>query len=206
MTLHDMVDMFWVFAKRMATFTDAGLQITIKGQKRQYEVFDTPGVPDHEWRRAHTYEQFVVAYDPYDYASIRLYSKGSDGSLRFERTAEPYIVIHRALQDQQATDDAKFIRQEQEANLQDRVERVTEGRIIAAEHGMDAEQQGLRSPRLKGAPAEVQRQIDWRVAKYSQSAEPYLLGKRTKALSMADWWEEKSENEKEAERKLASKL
>ena len=50
-TVHDMVDMFWVFAKRMATFTDAGLQITIKGQKRQYEVFDMPGVPDHEWRR-----------------------------------------------------------------------------------------------------------------------------------------------------------
>ena len=205
-TVHDMVDMFWVFAKRMATFTDAGLQVTIKGQKRQYEVFSTPGVPDHEWRRAHTYEQFVVAYDPYDYASIRLYTKGADGSLRFERTAEPYIVIHRALQDQQATDDAKFIRQEQEANLQDRVERVTEGRIIAAEHGMDAEQQGLRSPRLKGAPAEVQRQIDRRMAKYAMSTEPSQLGRYTKAVSLEDWLDVKEENEKEAERKLASKL
>ena len=88
-TLHDMVDMFWVFTKRMATFADQGLVVTVKGRKRQYEVFSSPGIPDHEWRRKHTYERFVVAYDPYDFASIRLYTKGADGSLRFERTAEP---------------------------------------------------------------------------------------------------------------------
>lgn len=186
-TLHDMVDMFWVFTKRMATFTDQGLQVTVKGEKRQYEVFSTPGVPDHEWRRKHTYERFIVAYDPYDFASIRLYTKGADGSLRFERTAEPYILIHRALQDQQGTDDAKFIRQEQEANLQDRIERTVEGRTIAAEHGMDAEQQGLHSPKLKGTTAAVQRQIDHRMERYSQPPEQYQLGRHTKSLSLDDW-------------------
>ncbi len=209
-TVHDMVDMFWVFAKRMATFTDAGLTVTIKGQKRQYEVFTTPGVPDHEWRRRHTYEQFVVAYDPYDFASIRLYTKGADGSLRFERTAEPYVVIHRALQDQQETDDAKFIRQEQAANLQDRVERTVAGRTIAAEEGMDAEQQGLHSPKLKGAPADVQRQIERRVAKYSQSPEPYQLGRLTKQLSLDDWLVEEADDvltiPLPLEKKIASKL
>lgn len=186
-TLHDMVDMFWVFTKRMATFTDQGLQVTVKGEKRQYEVFSTPGVPDHEWRRKHTYERFVVAYDPYDFASIRLYTKGADGSLRFERTAEPYILIHRALQDQQGTDDAKFIRQEQEANLQDRIERTVAGRTIAAEHGTDAEQQGLHSPKLKGTTAAVQRQIDHRMERYSQPPEQYQLGRHTKSLSLDDW-------------------
>lgn len=186
-TLHDMVDMFWVFTKRMATFTDQGLQVTVKGEKRQYEVFSTPGVPDHEWRRKHTYERFIVAYDPYDFASIRLYTKGADGSLRFERTAEPYILIHRALQDQQGTDDAKFIRQEQEANLQDRIERTVEGRTIATEHGMDAEQQGLHSPKLKGTTAAVQRQIDHRMERYSQPPEQYQLGRHTKSLSLDDW-------------------
>lgn len=186
-TLHDMVDMFWVFTKRMATFTDQGLQVTIKGEKRQYEVFSTPGVPDHAWRRKHTYERFVVAYDPYDFASIRLYTKGTDGSLRFERTAEPYILIHRALQDQQGTDDAKFIRQEQEANLQDRIERTVAGRTIAAEHGTDAEQQGLHSPKLKGTTAAVQRQIDHRMERYSQPPEQYQLGRHTKSLSLDDW-------------------
>ena len=186
-TLHDMVDMFWVFTKRMATFTDQGLQVTIKGEKRQYEVCSSPGVPDHEWRRKHTYERFIVAYDPYDFASIRLYTKGTDGSLRFERTAEPYILIHRALQDQQGTDDAKFIRQEQEANLQDRIERTVAGRTIAAEHGTDAEQQGLHSPKLKGTTAAVQRQIDHRMERYSQPPEQYQLGRHTKTLSLDDW-------------------
>lgn len=186
-TLHDMVDMFWVFTKRMATFTDQGLQVTIKGEKRQYEVCSSPGVPDHEWRRKHTYERFIVAYDPYDFASIRLYTKGTDGSLRFERTAEPYILIHRALQDQQGTDDAKFIRQEQEANLQDRIERTVAGRTIAAEHGTDAEQQGLHSPKLKGTTAAVQRQIGHRMERYSQPPEQYQLGRHTKSLSLDDW-------------------
>ena len=186
-TLHDMVNMFWVFTKRMATFTDQGLQVTVKGEKRQYEVCSSPGVPDHEWRRKHTYERFIVAYDPYDFASIRLYTKGTDGSLRFERTAEPYILIHRALQDQQGTDDAKFIRQEQEANLQDRIERTVAGRTIAAEHGTDAEQQGLHSPKLKGTTAAVQRQIDHRMERYSQPPEQYQLGRHTKSLSLDDW-------------------
>lgn len=186
-TLHDMVNMFWVFTKRMATFTDQGLQVTVKGEKRQYEVCSSPGVPDHEWRRKHTYERFIVAYDPYDFASIRLYTKGTDGSLRFERTAEPYILIHRALQDQQGTDDAKFIRQEQEANLQDRIERTVAGRTIAAEHGTDAEQQGLHSPKLKGTNAAVQRQIEHRMEHYSKPPETYQLGRHTKSLSLDDW-------------------
>lgn len=212
-TLHDMVDMFWVFTKRMATFTDQGLQVTVKGEKRQYEVCSSPGVPDHEWRRKHTYERFIVAYDPYDFASIRLYTKGTDGSLRFERTAEPYILIHRALQDQQGTDDAKFIRQEQEANLQDRIERTVAGRTIAAEHGTDAEQQGLHSPKLKGTTAAVQRQIDHRMERYSQPPEQYQLGRHTKSLSLDDWldvMDGKAEDEMRIpllpEKKIASKL
>lgn len=52
-TAHDMVDMFWVTAKRMSTFTDQGISVTIKKEKRQYEVMSEPGVPDHEWRRQH---------------------------------------------------------------------------------------------------------------------------------------------------------
>ena len=97
-TTHDMVDMFWVTAKRMSTFSDQGICVTIKKQKRQYEVMSSPGVPDHEWRRQHTYERFVVKYDPYDFGSVRLYKKEADGSLRFERVAEPYVVIHRAIE------------------------------------------------------------------------------------------------------------
>ena len=154
-----------------------------------------------------------MAYDPYDFQSIRLYTKGTDGTLRFERTAEPYILIHRALQDQQGTDDAKFIRQEQEANLQDRIERTVAGRTIAAEHGTDAEQQGLHSPKLKGTTAAVQRQIAHRMERYSQPPEQYQLGRHTKSLSLDDWldvMEGKDEEEMRIplmpEKKIASKL
>lgn len=181
----DMVEMFWVFTEKPSTFTDQGIQITVKGEKRQYEVFISPGVPDHEWRRRHTYERFTVAYDPYDFGSVRLYSKAADGSLRFERVAEPYIVIHRAIQDQR-DGEAMFIRQEQEANTQDRIERTVAGREIEAAHGVLPEQHGLSSPELKGADKEVQRQIERRLRKYGRGVE-VELGRAQKSVSMADW-------------------
>ena len=82
-TVSDMVEMFWVQADRMITFTSSGIEITIKGKKRTYEVMSSPGVPDLEWRRKHTYQKFVVKYDPYDFTSIRLYWKDKAGQLRF---------------------------------------------------------------------------------------------------------------------------
>lgn len=187
-TAHDMVDMFWVTAKRMSTFTDQGISVTIKGEKRQYEVMSTPGVPDHAWRQLHTYERFVVRYDPYDFGSVRLYKKDADGSLRFERVAEPYLVVHRAIQEQ-TEGEAAFIRQEQAAGTADRIERTVKGREIAQRHGMLPEQQGLRSPEPKGMTAAERRQIERRTGIYSRPAEEYKLGRKTKQLSLEDWTE-----------------
>lgn len=205
-TAHDMVDMFWVFAKRMCTFTDQGIELTVKGRKYRYEVFSQPGVPDHAWRRQHTYERFVVAYDPYDMTSVRLYSRERDGSLRFVRVAEPYIVIHRAIQDQQAAD-AKFIRQEQAASLTERVERQVAAKTIEWDHGVAPEQHGLHTPRLKGVTAEVQREVERRTNRYRIDPEAFQLGRHTKAVSMEDW---RLEEEPEAKpidyRRVAEKL
>ena len=187
-TAHDMVDMFWITAKRMSTFTDQGISVTIKGQKRQYEVMGVPGVPDHEWRRRHTYERFVVKYDPYDFGSIRLYKKEADGSLRFERVAEPYLVIHRAIQEQ-TEGEAAFIRQEQTANTADRIERTVAGREIEKAHGVLPELHGLRSPRPKGMTAAERRQIERRTGIYSQQPVEYKLGRKTKQVSLDDWIE-----------------
>lgn len=187
-TAHDMVDMFWVTAKRMSTFTDQGISVTIKKEKRQYEVMSEPGVPDHEWRRQHTYERFVVKYDPYDFGSVRLYKKEADGSLRFERVAEPYLVVHRAIQEQTAGE-AAFIRQEQAANTTDRIERTVAGREIEKAHGMMPEQNGLRSPKPKGMTAAERRQIERRTGIYSRQPEEYKLGRKTKQLSLEDWAE-----------------
>lgn len=185
-TAHDMVDMFWVTAKRMSTFTDQGISVTIKGQKRQYEVMSEPGIPDHEWRRQHIYERFVVKYDPYDFGSIRLYKKDADGSLRFECVAEPYLVVHRAIQEQ-TEGEAAFIRQEQTANTVDRIERTVAGREIEKAHGVLPEQHGLRSPKPKGMTAAERRQIDRRTGIYSRPAEEYKIGRKTKQVSLEDW-------------------
>lgn len=108
-TIHDMIDIFWLWTKRPATFTDSGIEVTIDKKKIPYEVFAEPGVPDHEWRRRNTYRKFYVKYDPYDTTSVQLYWKDKAGGLRKDRVAELYKVVHRAIQDQKENE-AEFIR------------------------------------------------------------------------------------------------
>lgn len=187
-TAASMVDMFWVTCDRMSTFTSSGIEITVKGKKRAYEVMSAPGVPDLEWRKTHTYERFVVKYDPYDFSSIRLYRKDGAGELRFERVAEPYIVIHRAIQDQ-TEGEAAFIRSQQSATEQMRIDRQVSAKEIEYSEGVAPEQHGLTSPKLKGVRADVQRQIDRRTKKYEREPEELSLGKITKKLSNIDWSE-----------------
>ena len=188
-TASEMVDMFWVESDRMSTFTSSGIEITVSGHKRRYEVMSSPGVPDTEWRRRHTGERFVVKYDPYDFSSIRLYRKDKAGELRFERVAEPYIVIHRAILDQ-SEGEAAFIRAQQKAAEESRIERQVEGRQIEIEEGTAPEQNGLSSPRLKGARSELQRQIESRLRKYGKEPAELTLGRMTKKISNMDWSEE----------------
>lgn len=192
-TLYDMVDMFWMFTEKPVTFTDQGITITVDRKKYQYEVFSAPGVPDHEWRSRNTYRRFLVAYDPYDMTSVRLYRQEADGSKRFERTADPYFVIQRAKQDQTSTDH-QFIYQEQEANLQDRINRQVAARVIEHENGTAPEQHGLTAPKIKGAGKraneEIERQVERRIAKYRKPAVNFELGTYTKTVSMNDWMDE----------------
>ena len=187
-TASDMIDKFWVTCDRMSTFTSSGIEITVKGQKRVYEVMTDAGVPDIEWRRKHTYQKFVVKYDPYDFQSIRLYWKDKAGELRFERVAEPYIVIHRAIQEQ-AEGEATFIRQQQAAADQSRIERQVAAKAIEYAEGVAPEQNGLHTPDLKGVSADVQRQIDRRTRKYASIPEELSLGRVTKKISNMDWSE-----------------
>lgn len=203
-TVHDMVDIFWIWAKRPVTFTDQGIQITIGSLKKPYEVFSAPGEPDHEWRRKNTYRKFYVKYDPNDLRSIRLYWKDNAGQLRFERVAEPYMVVHRAIQDQ-AEGEAEFIRREQEANIRDRIERQVIAKEIEYAYGVAPEQNGLSTPKLKGVTKEVQREIDRRTRKYSHDPEEIQLGRTTKKASLMTWDQLKENNEVDY-RKVAGKL
>lgn len=185
-TTSNMIDMFWVQCDRMSTFTSSGIEITVKGKKRVYEVMTEAGVPDIAWRRKHTYERFVVKYDPYDFGSIRLYRKDKAGELRFERVAEPYMVIHRAIQEQ-TEGEATFIRQQQKATEESRIERQVAAKAIEYAEGVAPEQHGLSTPDLKGVTADVQRQIDRRTRKYSKEPEELSLGRVTKKVSKMDW-------------------
>lgn len=205
-TASDMIDMFWVTCDRMSTFTSSGIEITVKGQKRTYEVMSAPGTPDIEWRRKHTYQKFVVKYDPYDFSSIRLYWKDKAGELRFERVAEPYLLIHRAIQEQ-TEGEAAFIRAQQTATEQSRIERQVAAKAIEYAEGVAPEQNGLVTPDLKGVSADVQRQIDRRTRKYSAAPEELSLGKWTKRVSSIDFAEmlEQKKIEMDA-KKVAGKL
>ena len=195
-TLYDMVDMFWMFTEKPVTFTDQGITITVKGKKYPYEVCSSPGVPDHHWREKNTYRRFIVAYDPYDMTSVRLYRQEADGSRRFECVADKYLVVSRAYQDQTAAD-RKFLKQEQEANLQDRINRQLNAREIEHENGTAPEQHDLNAPRIKGAGKraneDIERQLEWRTKKYKQPAANFELGVHTKNVSMADWLKEADE-------------
>lgn len=121
-------------------------------------------------------------YDPYDHTSVRLYKKDKAGELRFVRTAEPYIVIHRNIQEQTEGEMA-FIRRNIEANTEDRIERQVGARIIEQAHGVSMEQQGLKRPKLKGVKSETEREIERRVRRYSQDPEQLSAGKVTKLIS-----------------------
>ena len=204
-TTSDMIDMFWVTCDRMSTFMSSGIEITVKGKKRVYEVMSEPGVPDIEWRRKHTYQKFVVKYDPYDFGSIRLYWKDKAGELRFERVAEPYIVIHRAIQEQ-TEGEATFIRQQQAAADQSRIERQVAAKAIEYAEGVAPEQNGLHTPELKGVSADVQRQIDRRTHKYSRPPEELSLGKITKKVSLMDWTDIENKTVTVDFKKVAGKL
>lgn len=203
-TVYDMVDIFWIWTKRPATFTDSGIEITIGGKKLVYEVYERPGVPDHKWRMKNTYRTFHVKYDPNDLRSIRLYWEDNAKERRFERIAEPYMVIHRAIQDQ-TEGEAVFIRQEQEANIRDRIDRQVIAKEIEYAYGVAPEQNGLSTPKVKGVTKEVQQEIDRRTKRYSRKPEEYQIGRATKKASLMTW-DQLTENKTMDTRKVAGKL
>ncbi len=168
-SVSDMVEMFWYTTEKPSLFTANGIEITVQGKKYPYEVFSAPGEPDLEWRRRNTYKKFYVQYDPYDMSSVRLLYKDKGGAMRFECVASFPLMIHRAQQEQTEAE-KRFIRAQQEAVINERINRQVVAKDIEYEHGVAPEQNGLRTPDLKGLGKEAQRQIDRRTRKYSQPA------------------------------------
>ena len=74
---------------------------------------------------------------------------------------------------------------------------------IEHEHGVAPEQNGLRTPDLKGLGKEAQRQIDRRTRKYSQPARP-SIGRDMKVISNVTW--DSFEKKEVSIRKVVGKL
>lgn len=187
-SVEEMVDMFWLTTAKPSAYTDSGITIQVAKKVYHYEVMESPGCPDHTFLRNNLGRKFYVKYDPSDMISVRLYVKEANGDMRFVRVAEPYLTIHRAIQDQQAGDRA-FITSNLEANRRDRIERQIAARTIEREHGMSMEQQGLRRPAMAGmtkgkeAELEIDREVRRRTRKYSMDPESMDQGKLSKQIS-----------------------
>lgn len=201
-SVSDMVEMFWYTTEKPSLFTANGIEITVQGKKYPYEVFSAPGEPDLEWRRRNTYKKFYVQYDPYDMSSVRLLYKDKGGAMRFECVVSFPLMIHRAQQEQTEAE-KRFIRAQQEAVINERINRQVVAKDIEYEHGVAPEQNGLRTPDLKGLGKEAQRQIDRRTRKYSQPARP-SIGRDMKVISNVTW--DSFEKKEVSIRKVVGKL
>ena len=144
----DMIEMFWLTTQKPATFTASGITIEVDTKKYTYEVLGTDKMPDLEFRKKHTFRQFYVMYDPLDMTQVRLYTKETNG-MRYRATAEPYVKVHRNLQEQEPGE-MTFIRQMDIRNKQERVNLQLEAAELEMAHGVAPEQFGLNRSRIKG--------------------------------------------------------
>lgn len=144
----DMIEIFGMIDPVANTYTAQGIKKQIKGQTYQWEVLTSDGQPDYGWLRRNVDRKFHVGYDMNDLSMVALYTKDAKG-YRFETMAQKYIEIHRAI-DEQTEFDHAFIRANEKANKQLRVEMQDEIEAIMERHGMHPAQHGLVMPRPKG--------------------------------------------------------
>lgn len=186
----DMIEMFWLTTQKPATFTASGITIEVDTKKYTYEVLGTDKMPDLEFRKKHTFRQFYVMYDPLDMTQVRLYTKETNG-MRYIATAEPYVKVHRNLQEQEPGE-MTFIRQMDIRNKQERVNLQLEAAELEMAHGVAPEQFGLNRPRIKGlnlVTAEALMDTAVKQSKPSKQVEIIdvgLLGKQISNLTFND--------------------
>lgn len=186
----DMIEMFWLTTQKPSTFTSSGITIEVDKKKYTYEVLGTDKMPDLEFRKKHTFRQFYVMYDPLDMTQVRLYTKETNG-MRYIATAEPYVKVHRNLQEQKPGEMA-FIRQMEIRNKQERVNLQLEAAELEMAHGVAPEQFGLNRPRIKGLNLVAAEALMDTAVKQSKPSKPVeiidvgLLGKQVSNLTFND--------------------
>jgi hypothetical protein len=164
----DMMELFWLQTARPVEFTTDGITITVQKQKYTYEVFDTEGLPDLAFRRDNTYRKFVVMYDPLHMTHVRLFSKDTNGGLRYVTDAYPYACFARNIQEQKPGDMA-FYRTMDRLGKEERIRRQMEAAELETAHGVAPEQHGLNRPKVKGISA---KNVEQMMTGLSKSAAP----------------------------------
>lgn len=139
---------FYIATEKASTFRASGIEINVKGQKYVYEVFKA-GVPDYEWRRSNTGRQFVIEYDPHDMSKVRLCMDDPNYGLQFNTWAEPYMTVHRAMQDQKEGERSNIIAA-LNANKKEIVRRDLETRSLQQKYGVGYESAGYDAPLPQG--------------------------------------------------------
>lgn len=140
---------FYIATDRPATFRASGIEITVAGKKHVYEVFKGKNQPDYEWRRKNTGREFVVEYDPHDMSRVRLCVDDPNYGLQFNTWAEPYMTIHRAMQDQEEGERSDIIAA-LNANKKEIVRRDIETRALQQKYGVGYESAGYNAPLPQG--------------------------------------------------------
>lgn len=185
----DMIEMFWLTTQKPSTFTASGITIEVNNKKYTYEVLGADKMPDLEFRRNNTFRQFYVMYDPLDMTQVRLYTKETNG-MRYIATAEPYVKIHRNLQEQKPGE-MTFIRQMDIRNKQERVNLQLEAAELEMVHGVAPEQFGLNRPKMRGislvsTEALMEASVKKTKAKQVEILDVGLLGKQLSNITFND--------------------
>ena len=147
------LDMLRIFGQRdeehSSKYTASGLKKTIDGQRYTWEVLTPEGLPDGEFLRGNAGRDFFVGYDPEDMTTVALYTRDSQGQLRFVTFARKYIEVSRARQEQTA-EERSFISQMNLANKVARANMQEATEELLERQGMHPGMYGLRMPQLRG--------------------------------------------------------
>lgn len=144
----DIMELFWLYTEKTSTFTPSGITIQVNNQEYTYEPIDEFGMPDVDFRRKYTYQQFYVQYDPQDMTQVRLFTDTPTGK-RYVATAHPYIHVHRAIQEQAEGERSLICRLNNQVK-EERVRRQMEAVELEMTYGIAPELHGFKRPRMKG--------------------------------------------------------
>jgi hypothetical protein len=182
----DMIEMFWLMTPKPATFTAAGLTVSIDKRKYTYDVYTPDGLPDLLFRKRNIGKKFYTQYDPNDLTQVRLYEMTASGP-RYVSDAMPYVKVMRAAQDA-TRDSSSFVRRVMNLEEQLRIDTFLDNLVMEHEHGVAPEQYGLNRPEPKAISKRAKARISGSenaesVLSIKRHSEPAELGEYDKEVS-----------------------